>query len=64
MKDIKLMYESLLNEHRRIQNLISEIKSGSYDLNSEEKRRVQELEQTQVNLMRQMKSLFDKNRNK
>lgn len=63
MKDVRLMYESLLNEHRKIQNEISDIKAESFDLNPEEKRKVQELEKRQVLVMNQMRSLFNgKNR--
>jgi len=59
MKDVRLIYESLLNEHRKIQNEISDIKAGSFDLNPEEKRKVQELEKRQVQLMNQMRVLFN-----
>ena len=63
MKDVRLMYESLLNEHRKIQNEISDIKAASFDLNPEEKIKVQELEKRQVQIMTQMRSLFNgKNR--
>ena len=59
MKDVRLIYESLLNEHRKIQNEISDIKANSFELNPEEKRKVQELEKRQVQLMNQMRVLFN-----
>jgi uncharacterized protein YdcH (DUF465 family) len=59
MKDVRLIYESLLNEHRKIQNEISDIKANSFELNQEEKRKVQELEKRQVQLMNQMRVLFN-----
>jgi hypothetical protein len=55
----QLIYESLLNEHRRITNEISDIKANSYELNEEEKKKVKELETNQVQLMNQMKFLFN-----
>jgi uncharacterized protein YdcH (DUF465 family) len=59
MKDVRLIYESLLNEHRRVQNKISEIKANSFELNPDEKKEVQELEKRQLQLMNQMKILFN-----
>lgn len=38
MKDVRLIYESMLNEHRKLQNEISDIKANSFDLNPEEKK--------------------------
>jgi hypothetical protein len=55
----QLIYESLLNEHRRITNEISDIKANSYELNEEEKKKVKELETNQIQLMNQMKFLFN-----
>ena len=55
----QLIYESLLNEHRRITNEISDIKANSYELNEEEKKKVKELETNQIQLMNQMKYLFN-----
>ncbi len=54
-----MMYESMLNEHRRTQNEISDIKANSYELNEEEKKKVKELETRQIQLMNQIKSLFN-----
>jgi len=55
----QLIYESLLNEHRRITNEISDIKANSYELNEDEKKKVKELETNQIQLMNQMKFLFN-----
>ena len=56
-----MIYESMLNEHRRVQNEIANIKADSFELNEEEKKKVKELETRQVQLMNQMKSLFNGN---
>jgi hypothetical protein len=61
MTDKRTIYESMLNEHRRIQNQIADIKANSFELNEEEKKKVKELETRQVQLMNQMKSLFNGN---
>jgi hypothetical protein len=61
MNDKRIMYESMLNEHRRIQNQIADIKADSFELNDEEKKKINELETRQVQLMNQMKSLFNGN---
>jgi len=54
-----MIYESMLNEHRRVQNEIADIKANSFELNEEEKKKVKELETRQVQLMNQMKALFN-----
>ena len=54
-----MIYESMLNEHRRVQNQIADIKANSYELNEEEKKKVKELETNQIQLMNQMKFLFN-----
>lgn len=54
-----MIYESMLNEHRRVQNEIADIKANSFELNEEEKKKVKELETRQVQLMNQMKVLFN-----
>ncbi len=59
MTDKRTIYESMLNEHRRIQNQIADIKANSFELNEEEKKKVKELETRQVQLMNQMKVLFN-----
>ena len=33
MKDVKLVYDSLLNEHRNLTNQIADIKAQSFELN-------------------------------
>jgi hypothetical protein len=59
MTDKRTIYESMLNEHRRVQNEIADIKANSFELNEEEKKKVKELETRQVQLMNQMKVLFN-----
>ncbi len=59
MSDKRMIYESMLNEHRRVQNQIADIKANSFELNEEEKKKVKELETRQVQLMNQMKVLFN-----
>ena len=55
------IYETILTEHRRITNEISDIKANSYELNDEEKKRVRDLQTRQIQLMNQMKILFNGN---
>jgi hypothetical protein len=59
MTDKRTIYESMLNEHRRVQNEIADIKANSFELNEEEKKKVKELESRQVQLMNQIKALFN-----
>jgi|688.fasta_scaffold2755123_2 hypothetical protein len=54
----QLEYERLLNEHRRVSNEISEIKTESFELDDEQKNRIKKLEMKLVFLMEQMKRLF------
>jgi hypothetical protein len=52
-------YERLLNEHRVLSNQISDIKAESFELNDEQKMKIQNLQRKQVELMNRMKSLFN-----
>jgi hypothetical protein len=61
MASKQIIYETILNEHRRVTNEISDIKANSYELNEEEKKKVKELQTRQVHLMNQMKVLFNGN---
>lgn len=61
MTNKKLIYETLLNEHRIITNQIADIKASSYDLSVEEQKQVQELQKRQIELMGRMKVLFNGN---
>ena len=61
MTNKKAIYETILTEHRRITNEISDIKANSYELNDEEKKRVRDLQTRQIQLMIQMKILFNGN---
>lgn len=56
--DKKVMYETLLNEHRRLTNQIADIKANSYELSDEDKKQVDQLQRQQVYLMKKMESLF------
>ena len=52
------MYGNLLNEHRRISNKISDVKSENFELKPEQSKKVRELEAQQVSLMEKIKTLF------
>jgi hypothetical protein len=58
MENKKLMYESLLNQHRLVSNQIAEIKSRNFELTEEDKKEIQKLEKRLVEIMNQMKNLF------
>jgi len=57
--DKKLIYDSLLNEHRRVSNQISEIKGENFEMNESQQKRIKELEKRQIHLMNQMRVLFN-----
>lgn len=61
MANKQVIYETMLNEHRKIGNEISDIKANSYELNEEETKKVQELQKRQVELMNRIKILFNGN---
>jgi hypothetical protein len=58
MENKKLMYESLLNQHRNISNQIGEIKARNFELTVEDKNEIAKLERRLIEIMNQMKSLF------
>jgi hypothetical protein len=58
MENKKLMFESLLNQHRLVSNQIGEIKSRNFELTEEDKKEIQKLEKRLVEIMNQMKNLF------
>jgi hypothetical protein len=58
MENKKIMYESLLNQHRLVSNQIGEIKSRNFELTEEDKKEIQKLEKRLVEIMNQMKNLF------
>lgn len=45
------MYGQLLNEHTRVANQISEIKSEHFEMNDEQMKRIKVLENKQVQIM-------------
>lgn len=52
------MYGQLLNEHTRLGNRVSEIKGQSIELNPEQKRLIQELENKQIQIMSDINRLL------
>ena len=44
MENKKLLYESLLNQHRNVSNQIGEIKGRNFELTEEDKREIEKLE--------------------
>ena len=52
------VYGDLLNQHTKYFNEINRIKADSLDLNPEQKRKIQELENKQAQIMEQVKKLF------
>lgn len=52
------LYGSLLNEHTKIGNAISEIKGQSIDLNEEQKQKIRRLESLQIKIMSDINRLF------
>lgn len=61
MKDVRQVYEALLNEHRRLTNEIADIKAQSFELNDVEQKKVKELQTRQIQVMNQMKVIFNGN---
>ena len=61
MKDVKQIYETLLNEHRILTNQIADIKAQSFELNEVEQKKVKELQLRQLQVMNQMKVIFNGN---
>jgi hypothetical protein len=54
------LYGQLLNEHRKLTNEIADIKAASYELSMEDKKKVDQLQKRQIELMNQMRVLFNK----
>jgi hypothetical protein len=44
MEDKRILHGQLMSEHRRIINEIADIKADGFELNEEQKRKIQELE--------------------
>lgn len=53
------IYGNLLNEHTKLFNQISLIKSENLEINPQQMKKVKELEKKQAQLMEQMKKLFN-----
>lgn len=58
MEQKRLLYESLLNQHRTISNQISEIKARNFELTEQDKKEITKLESRLIEIMNQIKSLF------
>lgn len=58
MENKKLMYDSLLNQHRLITNQIGEIRAKNFEPTEEDKKEIQRLEKRLVEIMNQIRSLF------
>ena len=58
MVNNKLIYDSLLNQHRLITNQIGDIKAKNFELTEEDKKQIQKLEMRLIEIMNQLKSLF------
>jgi hypothetical protein len=58
MQDKRIIHGQLMNEHRRLSNEISDIKANSYELNEEEKRKVESLQRQQLLIMKKLENLF------
>jgi hypothetical protein len=52
------VYGSLLNEHTKYFNEINRIKADNLDLNREQRLKIQELENKQLEVMEKVKKLF------
>lgn len=52
------IYGNLLNEHTKLFNEINRIKGESLELNSDQAKKVRELENKQAQIMDQIKRLF------
>ena len=58
MQDKRIVHGQLMNEHRKLANEIADIKANSYELNEEEKRKVNDLQRRQMVIMKQLENLF------
>lgn len=58
MKDKKLLYDNLLNQHRVISNQINEIKGRNFEPTPNDKKEIKRLEEQLVGIMNQLKVLF------
>lgn len=58
MQNKELIHGQLMNQHRKIANQIADIKAESYELNEEQKRKVDDLQRQQLMIMKQLENLF------
>ena len=59
MKDKKLLYDSLLNQHRVISNQINEIKGRNIEPTPDDKKEIKKLENKLIEIMNQLRVLFN-----
>lgn len=59
MKDKKLLYDSLLNQHRVVSNKISEIKGRNFEPSADDKKEIKKLETQLIEIMNQLRVLFN-----
>jgi hypothetical protein len=53
------LYGNLLNEHTKLFNQISQIKSENLEMNPQQMKQVRELEMKQAQIMEQVKRMFN-----
>ena len=58
MQDKRIIQGQLLNEHRRLANEIADIRAESYELNQQQKQKVEDLQKRQVIIMKKLENLF------
>jgi hypothetical protein len=58
MENKKMIYDSLLNQHRLVTNQIGEIKAKNFEPTDEDKIEIQKLEKRMIDIMNQIRSLF------
>jgi len=59
MENKKILYENLLNQHRIVSNQISDIKARNFEPTQKDKEEIKLLEQKLVQIMKQIRVLFN-----
>lgn len=57
--DKRILHGQLMNEHRLISNEISDIKASSFELNKEQKEKVQQLERRLKDVANKLYNLYN-----
>jgi len=55
----KILHGQLMSEHRRLTNEISDIKAQSFELNDEQKKRIQKIEAEIKRIAEQLYTLYE-----